>query len=132
MEIIQQRLERRARRAPTPRAPHAPPTGGGEAEATPSSDTHPPPGMGAGPAARPARRATPVPVPAGAPKTSFTLMVRKPLNDRLEELLYRLRRVEAPSTKVEIVEMLLAELPVEATPELLARLERFRVVAGRR
>jgi hypothetical protein len=86
------------------------------------------------------RRAAPVPRrPATTEDSSPAIAaagpavrVRRSLDRRLDDLAYELRRSGVRSSKAELVELLLWELPPTVTPELAARLARFRSVAARR
>ena len=69
---------------------------------------------------------------ASDPQANLAVRVRRPLDDRLDDLLHELRRSGNRSSKAELVEMLLWELPEALTPEVVDRLVRFRSVAGRR
>ncbi|MDJ0976872.1 MAG: hypothetical protein QNJ98_20620 [Planctomycetota bacterium] len=57
--------------------------------------------------------------------------MRRPLDDRLAELIHQLRREGVRTSKVELIEMLLYELPEELTPDVRSRLARFREAAPR-
>ena len=68
---------------------------------------------------------------------NLTLRVRRPLDDRLADLERALTRQlrdagDTPTSKTELVELLLWELPAAATEELRERLNAFRSRAGRR
>jgi hypothetical protein len=62
---------------------------------------------------------------------NLTLRVRRPLDDRLVDLLHELRRDGIRSTKTELIELYLWELPAQLTPELRERLAAFRQRAPR-
>lgn len=56
--------------------------------------------------------------------------MRRPLDERLVELIHQLRREGVRTSKVELIEMLLWELPADG-PALTERLARFRRFAAR-
>jgi hypothetical protein len=62
---------------------------------------------------------------------NLAIRVRGPLDDRLAELIHALRREGVRTSKVELIEMLLWELPEALTPDLRERLARFRRFAPR-
>lgn len=64
-----------------------------------------------------------------APQWNMTIRVPIEANERLEALLYSLRRTGVRSSKNEIIGALLMELPESPDPEILHALQRFR--AGR-
>lgn len=95
--------------APRPQSPHARPE---TASGPPPTDLHPP--------------ATP-----GEPLANLALRPRRSLDNRLADLVHALRREGIRTSKVELVELLLWELPPELTSELRARLTAFRRQAPR-
>lgn len=71
------------------------------------------------------------------PLANLTLRVRRPLDDRLADVERSLTRQlrdggDTPTSKTELVELLLWELPPTPTEELRERLNAFRERAGRR
>lgn len=70
-------------------------------------------------------------VGAGEPVANLAVRVRRSLDEHLDELVHLLKRDGVRSSKVEMVEMLLWELPSEPTPELRDRLGAFRRAAPR-
>ena len=64
------------------------------------------------------------------PTVNLGLRIARPLDDRLADLLHELRSHETRSSKVEVLQMLLWELPSSAGPAFRDRLERFRAAAG--
>ena len=64
------------------------------------------------------------------PTVNLGLRIPRPLDDRLADLLHELRSHETRSSKVEVLQMLLWELPSSAGPAFRDRLERFRAAAG--
>ena len=67
---------------------------------------------------------------ADLPPVNLAIRVRRPLDERLVELIHQLRREGVRTSKVELIEMLLWELPAEG-PALTERLARFRRFAAR-
>ncbi|HEX5721086.1 MAG TPA: hypothetical protein VF179_33345, partial [Thermoanaerobaculia bacterium] len=67
---------------------------------------------------------------ADLPPVNLAIRVRRPLDERLVELIHQLRREGVRTSKVELIEMLLWELPAEG-PALTERLARFRRFAPR-
>lgn len=65
------------------------------------------------------------------PTANLGVRVRNSIDDRLEELIFRLRRAGVRSSKAEIVEMLIWELPAEPDDDFRKRLARFRDHAPR-
>lgn len=72
-------------------------------------------------------------MPADAPAVNLAIRVRRPLDDRLADTIHALRGVGVRTSKVELVELLLWELPEPdtATGELIERLRAFRARAAR-
>jgi hypothetical protein len=64
------------------------------------------------------------------PTVNLGLRIPRPLDDRLADLLHELRSHETRSSKVEVLQMLLWELPSSVGPAFRDRLERFRAAAG--
>jgi len=88
-----------------------------------------------GRAPQPARYATatdnrPVTQP-DEPLANLAVRVRRSLDARLADLIHSLRQDGVRTTKVELVELMLWELPAEPSPELRSRLADFRVHAPR-
>lgn len=65
------------------------------------------------------------------PAVNLAIRVRRPLDDRLADLIHALRVDGVRTSKVELVEMLLWELPEGDAPDLVRRLARFREWAPR-
>jgi hypothetical protein len=86
------------------------------------SSTEPPP--------MPATAAPPVTTPTD-PLANLAVRVRRPLDKRLGSLVYRLGENEVRTSKAELVEMLLWELPPEPTDDFRRRLATFRRAAPR-
>jgi len=60
------------------------------------------------------------------PTANLTLRIRQSLDLRLAELLHSLRREGVRSSKKELIEMCLSELPLEPSEHLRARLRAYR------
>jgi hypothetical protein len=146
LEQLSQRMERGRRAAPVPRRP-ATTEDSSPAVAAPGPAASPVPPVPSRPAntedsrpavaaAGPAAAGPPVPapmlLPADEAQANLAVRVRRSLDRRLDDLAYELRRSGVRSSKAELVELLLWELPPTVTPELAARLARFRSVAARR
>ena len=65
------------------------------------------------------------------PPVNLAIRVRKPLDDRLADLIHELRGAGVRTSKVELIEMLLWELPEDQLPALRERLRQFRDWAPR-
>lgn len=138
IEAMRRRIERASRQAPPPRRP----AGEGGVLATapePAPAPEPEREPAAVPAAAPAARARrsarhgaePERLEADAPPVNLAIRVRRPLDDRLAEVIHGLRREGVRTSKVELIEMLLWEMPAAADEELRGRLARFREWAPR-
>ncbi|MDA8312155.1 MAG: hypothetical protein M0Z46_16420 [Actinomycetota bacterium] len=131
---------RPARRPRTP-APTKTPRLEAAAERTGSSEPEP------SPPASPGRDTTPTPTTApagrggelaeivlGGPPERFVQLgvrVRATFDERLDELVYQFRRQGVRTSKSELVELLLSDLPPEPDNDLRARLASFRRHAPR-
>jgi hypothetical protein len=62
---------------------------------------------------------------------NLAIRVRKPLDDRLAEVIHQLRQDGVRTSKVELIEMLLWEMPDDQLPGLRERLRQFRDWAPR-
>jgi len=62
---------------------------------------------------------------------NFPVRVRRTLDDRITDLVYQLRRQGVRTTKQEIAEMLLWELPENPDEAFVKRLDEFQRAAGR-
>ena len=84
---------------------------------------------------RPVKERTPressVSLAPNTPHVNLAIRVRRPLDDRLVELIHALRRDDVRSSKVELIEMLLWELPDVPNEDLRRRLAEFRRAAPR-
>lgn len=77
------------------------------------------------------RRAAPVRLGADLPPVNLAIRVRKPLDDRLAEVIHQLRQDGVRTSKVELIEMLLWEMPDDQLAGLRERLRQFRDWAPR-
>ncbi|MGD9697381.1 MAG: hypothetical protein AB7V42_17180 [Thermoleophilia bacterium] len=140
IDLMRRRMERARRTAPPPPRRPAEASAARPAAATDGTTTEP---VGEGTAApataptarrssrRPSARTTPARLAPDLPPVNLAIRVRRPLDDRLVDLIHGLRRGGLRTSKVELIEMLLWELPEEATDELRDRLGRFRAHAPR-
>jgi hypothetical protein len=62
---------------------------------------------------------------------NYPVRVRRTLDDRVTDLVYQLRRQGVRSSKQEVTEMLLWELPELADEAFVRRLDEFQRQAGR-
>lgn len=135
------RLERRTRTVPPPRVAtngHEPATNGHEGPPSANSGQRgsdiPTRTFSPDVTPKPPRRrrppAGPV-VPPNDPVANLAVRVRRTLDQRAGELVHQMRRDGVRTSKVELLELLLWELPDTATPELRARLAAFRQQAPR-
>lgn len=142
IDVMRRRMERASRQPPPPRrareADDAPPRseeGVGETPGspTPAAATPIPAATPAPAAPRTRRRAQPEPVRLAAdlPPANLAIRVRRPLDERLADLIHALRRDGVRTSKVEMIEMLLWELPEEDHAAVRERLRRFREWAPR-
>lgn len=131
IDLMRRRMERASRRPPPPRRAAQEPVEPGEGVGAPAAREAPPPPA---PARRPAR-SRPAPAPArlapDLPPANLAIRVRRPLDDRLAELIHALRREGVRTSKVELIEMLLWELPEDDPAGARERLRRFRAFAPR-
>ena len=137
IDLMRRRMERASRRPPPPRraTPGAEAAGGAtEAAGTtaPASPARPAPAAAARPPARlRAQEPPPARLAPDLPPVNLAIRVRKPLDDRLVELIHALRREGVRTSKVELIEMLLWELPEDDAGGARERLRRFRAFAPR-
>ena len=142
IDLMRRRMERASRRPPPPRraregAEEA--AGGGGDASPPLAAEHQTP-VAATPVTprRTTRPRPPAPQATGParlapdlPPVNLAIRVRKPLDDRLADLIYALRRDGVRTSKVELIEMLLWELPEDDPAGARERLRRFRAFAPR-
>ena len=144
IDLMRRRMERASRRPPPPRRAAEEPaatSGGAGAEpapAAPAEAAAPTPSQARPTQARtrrPPRARAAAPTPArlapDLPPANLAIRVRKPLDDRLAELIHALRREGVRTSKVELIEMLLWELPEDDAAGARDRLRRFRAFAPR-
>jgi hypothetical protein len=94
----------------------------------------PPPGRKAEHKPEPTGRKKPearVTLAPNTPAVNLAIRVRRPLDDRLVEIIHTLRREDVRTSKVELIEMLLWELPETPDDALRRRLSSFRRAAPR-
>jgi hypothetical protein len=138
LNALRERLQRRPRTIPPSRHPRPDdPPAGDETQAGPS------PAPPTTSAREPSRRFRPQPAseagapdahPAttpGEPLANLAIRPRRSLDNRLGDLVHALRREGIRTSKVELVELLLWELPAGPTSQLRARLASFRQQAPR-
>ncbi len=141
IDLMRRRIERASRQPPPPRRasaepadpprePASPPT---SAEGETAVATTPPPD--AAPRARTprTRRTTPARLRLGADvaPVNLAIRVRRPLDDRLADIIHGLRGQGVRTSKVELIEMLLWELPDDELSQVRERLRQFRDWAPR-
>ena len=139
IDLMRRRIERASRQPPPPRrtaeaAPEAPepapaPEGAADVATTTAGD-------GGEVASAPVRRGRVRPparlrLGADLPPVNLAIRVRKPLDDRLAEVIHQLRRDGVRTSKVELIEMLLWEMPDDQLPAIRERLRQFRDWAPR-
>jgi hypothetical protein len=136
IDLMRRRMERASRQPPPPRRARA------QDEPAPGTQEATTPAAPAAAPARPRQARTPTrasaPAPAkplrlapDLPPVNLAIRVRKPLDDRLAELIHDLRRDGVRTSKVELIEMLLWELPEREPARVRERLRAFRACAPR-
>lgn len=138
IDLMRSRMARAQRVPPTARRPAAgPPPAAAVGEGTESGTVGPAPtGPPATTPRAPRRTAATAPasrrppVSASDPPVNLAIRVRRPLDEHLVDVLHDLRKAGVRSSKVELVEMLLWELPADAAA-VRARLADFRRAAPR-
>lgn len=130
IEAMRQRMAR-ASRKPPPARRQPPPDQSSEprpaAEETPAQSV-----STSAPRRAPRARQGGERVSPEAPPVNLAIRVRRPLDDRLADVIHALRGRGVRTSKVELIEMLLWELPAGvADDDLLRRLGRFRNHAPR-
>lgn len=137
LKVLHGQMQRRSRTVAPPRRPQSQPPAAPAAGEVEVVDRPPTPAPAI---AKPApTKSAPRPqdveerpsTTADEPVTNLAVRVRRSLDDRLTDLLYSLRRDGVRSSKVELVEMLLWELPPDASKALRKRLADFRRAAPR-
>ena len=143
LDQLQKRMQRASRTVPPPRRPADPDTPAGLSDAATPEPAPPevtsqettsllppaaPAPADAGPSPVP-----PSPAPLGPEiQANLAVRVRRSLDWRLDDLVRELRRTGNRSSKAELIELLLWELPPTVTGELSARLALFRDATGGR
>ena len=132
IDLMRRRIERASRQPPPSRRPSvqaqeaATDEPAAVASASSASEPVPPPA----PARRP-RAETRLRLSPDLPPVNLAIRVRKPLDDRLADLIHALRGDGVRTSKVELIEMLLWELPDDQPAALRERLRQFRDWAPR-
>ena len=133
IDLMRRRIERASRQPPPPRRAADPPEAAAAAPppaAAPASEVAATP-----PRARPARakveRSARLRLGADVPPVNLAIRVRRPLDDRLADIIHGLRGQGVRTSKVELIEMLLWELPDDQLPAVRERLRQFRDWAPR-
>lgn len=140
LDMMRSRIKRASRRPPPPRgatAEDAPVPAAPAVADAPTVESALEPGTqeprsSAKPTRSSARRHAARPsISPSEPSVNLAIRVRQPLDERLVDLLHTLRRSGVRSSKVELIEMLLWELPDVPDDDLRARLASFRTAAPR-
>ena len=146
IDLMRRRIERASRQAPPSRRPAAAVDEGAQSAPStpvpprvapvsdaPSEAPVPSPAAVArrNTPARGSRAAAPIRLGADLPPVNLAIRVRKPLDDRLAEVIHQLRVDGVRTSKVELIEMLLWEMPADDPAAMRERLRRFRDWAPR-
>lgn len=142
IDLMRRRMERAQRVPPTARRPAAPASpqpavtdaAAGETDAVaqvapPAASRRPPARRAEGGASSQAASQRPR-VGPDAPPVNLAIRVRRPLDEHLVDVLHDLRKAGVRSSKVELIEMLLWEMPCDAEA-VRRRLAEFRRAAPR-
>mgnify|MGYP000550450704 FL=1 len=141
IDLMRRRIERASRQPPPPR----------RASESPSSPATPPPTSPPAASkdeAKEKEKVAPTPAPSRSARNrpatptrlrlaadvapvNLAIRVRRPLDDRLADTIHALRGHGVRTSKVELIEMLLWELPDDRTAEVRERLRQFRDWAPR-
>lgn len=132
IEAMRERMARASRKPPPSRRPPVVPVTASQPETATAVDA----AASAESPKRPTRRkrgAEPTRLAADLPPVNLAIRVRKPLDDHLVDLIHTLRGVGVRTSKVELLEMLLWELPKgdDAPQAIIERLRAFRTWAPR-
>jgi hypothetical protein len=134
---MRRRIERASRQPPPPRRAGEPPTtaatppaGGATAKGAPTKKAPAVPSPAPSAAAHPATP-TRLRLAADVAPVNLAIRVRRPLDDRLADTIHGLRGQGVRTSKVELIEMLLWELPEDRLTEVRERLRQFRDWAPR-
>lgn len=130
LEAMRERIARASRTPPRPRKARAAQPEEALAQPPEAPDT-PAPAAPRRPPRRSAPRNVVLRVPADAPAANLAIRVRRPLDERLAELIHGLRQQGIRTSKVELIEMLLWELPAAPSRDLRGRIGAFRSAAPR-
>ena len=140
IDLMRRRIERASRQPPPPRRaadPPEPATPVAAPRRAPAAGSPARPSAGPADAARPPRadRRTPARRACGWAPTwrpvNLAIRVRRPLDDRLADIIHGLRGQGVRTSKVELIEMLLWELPDDQLAAVRERLRQFRDWAPR-
>jgi hypothetical protein len=140
IDLMRRRIERASRQPPPSR--HAAETLEAKTPpATPATKEAPPAAAEVGERTPPAARTRPPRTRASQPArlrvgadvapVNLAIRVRRPLDDRLADVIHGLRGQGVRTSKVELIEMLLWELPEDQLAEVRERLRQFRDWAPR-
>lgn len=127
IEAMRERMARASRRPPPSRRPSVAVT------TTEPPTVEPQPPKPKTSRRRSDRSEDPERLAADLPPVNLAIRVRKPLDDHLVDLIHALRGVGVRTSKVELIEMLLWELPKgdDAPQAIIERLRAFRTWAPR-
>ena len=132
---MRRRIERASRQPPPPRRAAGAPEAAATEAASPPPEPAAPVGAEKTAAGSPrptrVRRPARMRLSADLPPVNLAIRVRKPLDDRLAEIIHQLRVDGVRTSKVELIEMLLWELPDDQLAAVRERLRQFRDWAPR-
>ena len=140
IDAMRARIERGRRQPPRPRRPQpeAPTEASGDVAAevpAPAAPSAKVPAQGDAKTSRPRPRAATARaqerLSPSLPSANLAIRVRRPLDDRLADVIHELRREGVRTSKVELIEMLLWEFDTSDLDALRKRISRFRRVAPR-
>lgn len=141
IDLMRRRIERASRQPPPPRRASAEPADASREPASPPAAAEgetavaPTPSADGAPRARTTRtrRTAPARLRLGADvaPVNLAIRVRRPLDDRLADIIHGLRGQGVRTSKVELIEMLLWELPDDELAQVRERLRQFRDWAPR-
>ena len=135
IDLMRRRIERASRQPPPPRRA-ADPQEAAPPVAAPVEAAAESPAPEAAPRRRGRRAATPqrptrLRLGADVAPVNLAIRVRRPLDDRLADIIHGLRGQGVRTSKVELIEMLLWELPDDQLAAVRERLRQFRDWAPR-
>lgn len=138
IDLMRRRIERASRQPPPPRRVSAEPADPSKAPASPPAAAEGETAVPSPPTPTAARRArtrrtAPARLRLGADvaPVNLAIRVRRPLDDRLADIIHGLRGQGVRTSKVELIEMLLWELPEDELAQVRERLRQFRDWAPR-